>query len=94
MLYNVFEPMMRFESKVAAVSKSHDVIVFELIKGTFEFHPRGTETLFRGLEYVQLGLDTRREPRWKPGTISERKGSFYIGTSHEQAGDSGSGIFD
>uniref|UniRef100_A0A8R1EQ79 Uncharacterized protein n=1 Tax=Caenorhabditis japonica TaxID=281687 RepID=A0A8R1EQ79_CAEJA len=93
-LYNVLEPMIRYETTVAAVSETHDIIVFKLIKGTFENFPRGTETLYRGGEYLQLGVNSRRELIWKQGIISERRRGFYIGTSHGQAGDSGSGIFD
>ncbi|CAB3406282.1 unnamed protein product [Caenorhabditis bovis] len=94
MLYNVLNPVIRYESTVAAVSESYDIIVFKLKKDKFKSFPRGVGRLFRGREYLQLGVDSYREPNWKHGIISHEKRGFYVGTSHGQVGDSGSGIFD
>ncbi|CAI2347332.1 unnamed protein product [Caenorhabditis sp. 36 PRJEB53466] len=100
MLYNVIEPMIQYESAVVAISESLDVIVFKLIDRTFENFPRNTETLYCGMEYLHTARLLRRSPNlgvkplWKQGIISERRRGFYIGSSHGQVGDSGSGIFD
>lgn len=57
-----------------AISDTHDLIVFELLNGEFSSYPHALGSMYRGKTYKQLGVSPHREPTWKYGIISEKRG--------------------
>ncbi|PIC42819.1 hypothetical protein B9Z55_009772 [Caenorhabditis nigoni] len=95
MLYNVLDPMVQYESTVESFSERHDIIVFKLTEGIFENFPSNAKTLCYRDKYFQVGLNSRREPIWNEGIVTEQKiGHYCTGASHGHTGDLGSGIFN
>lgn len=66
---------------MSIVSEKHDFVVFELIDGEFSHYPHGFESMYRGQDYRQLGVDQRRKPVWKDGMISKMRRMFQSSVS-------------
>ncbi|CAB3409940.1 unnamed protein product [Caenorhabditis bovis] len=49
--------------------------------------------MYRGQQYMQLGIGRGNTPTWNDGVISDKYVGYYIGSSHGKKGDSGSGVF-
>ncbi|KAE9546656.1 hypothetical protein FO519_010132 [Halicephalobus sp. NKZ332] len=93
-LYSVMKST-KIEVIVSVISERNDFIVFEAVNQEFPDYPCGSNVIYPGQKYLQLGIDQKtRRPAWKEGIISKRGVGFYLGTSHGERGDSGSGIFD
>ncbi|KAI6187468.1 hypothetical protein M3Y98_00247000 [Aphelenchoides besseyi] len=93
-LYNVLDSEIEIEAVVSVVSEKHDFVVFELADGEFPHFPGGFGSMCRGQDYRQLGVSEKREPVWKDGVVSKMCPGFFLGTTHGEHGDSGSGIFN
>ncbi|KAE9550170.1 hypothetical protein FO519_006610 [Halicephalobus sp. NKZ332] len=93
-LYNVVNSDLEIEVVVSVVSEDHDFVIFELANGEFPYYPHRSDSMYRGQDYRQLGVDQKREPVWKDGMISKRRLGCFLGTTHGEHGDSGSGIFN
>ncbi|KAG4080112.1 hypothetical protein HA402_008183 [Bradysia odoriphaga] len=93
-IYNIHNPATKYEVIVKVVShKSQDFIILQNDVG-FPEYPHHVVSMFTGQRYLQLGIDQLRQPKWKDGIVSQYCFGFYVGTSHGEIGDSGSGIFD
>lgn len=56
---------------MSVVLKKHDFVVFELTDGEFPNHPSDFDSMHRGQDYRQLGVNQKRQPVWKEGIISK-----------------------
>jgi len=93
-LYNVKDPDLEIEVVVSVVPENNDFLIFESIDREFPDCPDGSDTMYCGQKYLQLGINQKRGPLWKEGIISKRINGHYVGTSHGALGDSGAGIFN
>ncbi|CAJ0963571.1 unnamed protein product, partial [Mesorhabditis belari] len=90
----VTKPISEIEVVVKAVPTETDFLIFESTDREFPYHPHGFDSMYCGQKYLQLGVDVMRQPFWKEGIVSKKRAGHFLGTSHGESGDSGSGIFD
>ena len=63
---------------MSVVSEDHDFVVFEFAKGEFPHYPHRFDSMYRGQDYRQLGVNQKREPVWKDGVVSKMCRKFRI----------------